>query len=243
MPGGLGMPISGDKDIADIALSIEDELASLSDTDDLSELTDHQKLCYMVAVPIQEVQGNPKTLQEAHSCLDWPQWQEAMDYEIATLEGAETWEAVPHLLGKNIVGSKWVFHIKWNVEGKVQKYKARLIACRFTQIFGQNYYDTFLPVARLASFCTVLALAMCFDWEIDMFNFISAYLNGKLDEDEEIYMQLLLGYERQGENVLRLRKLLYRLKQAGRKWYEASVHTLIDLSFCIMQADPGVFYL
>jgi len=76
-----------------------------------------------------------------------------------------------------------------------------------------------------------------------MFDFIGAYLNGELNEDEKIYIQPPPGYEGQGENVLRLRKSLYRLKQVGRKWYEALVHALIDLGFCITQADPGVFYL
>jgi hypothetical protein len=40
-----------------------------------------------------------------------------------------------------------------------------------------------------------------------------------------------------------LRKSLYGLKQAGRKWYKPLAHTLIDLGFCITQVDPGVFYL
>ncbi len=82
-----------------------------------------------------------------------------MNREIVTLEGAQTWEAVLRLSGKNIVGSKWVFHIKRNVEGKIQKYKARLVARSFTQVFSQDYYDTFSPVARLASFHAILALA------------------------------------------------------------------------------------
>ena len=215
MPGGLGMLTGGGKDITDVALSAEDLLSSLPDTDDLIELTDHQELCYMVAITIQEVQGDPKILQQAQLCMDWPQWQEAMDHELATLEGAQTWEAVPCPPGKNVVGSKWVFCIKWNAEGKSQKYKARLIACGFTQVFRQDYYNTFSLVARLASFCTVLTLAVCHDWEIDMFNFIGAYLNGMLDKDEEIYMQPPSGYKGQGENVLWLKKLLYGLKQAG----------------------------
>jgi hypothetical protein len=243
MPGSLGTPTEGGEDTADVALSAEDILSSLPDTDDLTELTDHQELTYMVAIAIQEVQGDPKTLQQARSRSDWPQWQEAMDRELATLEGAQTWELVSRPPGKNVVGSKWVFRIKRNAEGKIQKYKARLVARGFTQVFGQDYYDTFSLVARLASFRAILALAARFDWEIDMFDFIGAYLNGELDEDEEIYMQPPPGYEGQGENVLRLRKSLYGLKQAGRKWYEALARALIDLGFCITQADPGVFYL
>jgi hypothetical protein len=214
MPGGLGMPTRGGEDTADVALSAKDLLSSLSDTDNLTELTDHQELTYMVAIAIQEVQGDPKMLQQARSCMDWPQWKEAMDHKIATLEGAETWEAVLCPLGKNIVGSKWVFCIKQNTKGKIQKYKARLVARGFTQVFGQDYYNTFSPVARPASFRAVLALAAHHDWEIDMFDFIGAYLNGTLDNDEEIYMQPPPGYKGQGENILRLKKSLYGLKQA-----------------------------
>src|SRR6266853_2889749 len=76
-----------------------------------------------------------------------------------------------------------------------------------------------------------------------MFDFICAYLNGELNEDEKIYIQPPPGYEGQGENVLRLRKSLYRLKQVGHKWYEALVHAHIDLGFHVTQADPDVFYL
>jgi hypothetical protein len=89
-----------------------------------------------------------------------------------------------------------------------------------------------------------MALAACFNWEIDSFNFNSAYLNSKLDADKEIYMQEPPGYEGQGvDSVKHLRKLLYGLKQAGWKWYDTLVHVLTDLGFQATQADPRVFYM
>jgi hypothetical protein len=118
------------------------------------------------------------------------------------------------------------------------------VAHGFTQIFGMDYYETFSPVAKLASFRTILALAACFDWDINSFDFNGAYLNGELDEDEEIYMQAPPGYEGQGEDIiLRLQKLLYGLKQARCKWYDALLHALTDLGFHMNQADPGVFFV
>jgi hypothetical protein len=85
---------------------------------------------------------------------------------------------------------------------------------------------------------------VCFNWEIDSFDFNGAYLNGKLDADEEIYMQEPPGYEGQGvDSVKCLRKSLYGLKQAGCKWYDALVCALADLGFQVTQADPGVFYM
>jgi hypothetical protein len=169
----------------------------------------------MVTSTIQEVQGDPKTLSEACSHADWPLWQAAMEKEITMLKHAGTWTTVPRPTGRNIVGSKWVYQIKRKSDSSVDKYKARLVACGFTQVYGEDYYNTFSPVAKLSSFRTILALAARFNWEIDSFNFNGAYLNSKLDADEEIYMQEPPGYEGQGvDSVKRLRKLLYRLKQA-----------------------------
>jgi transposase InsO family protein len=197
----------------------------------------------LVVAAVEEIQDDPKTLQEAKSRSDWPLWKEAMDKELATLEKAGTWTTVDRPQGKNVVGSKWVYRIKRKADGSVDKYKARLVARGFTQIFGVDYYNTFSPVAKLASFRAVLALAARFDWEIKSFDFNGAYLNGELDEDEEIYMQAPPGYESQGEHkVKRLRKSLYGLKQAGRKWYDALSRALAKLGFRTSHADPGVFY-
>ena len=65
-----------------------------------------------------------------------------MDKEIATLDKSGTWSWVQRPPNKNIVGSKWVFRIKKKADGSVEKYKARLVARGFTQIFGVDYYDT-----------------------------------------------------------------------------------------------------
>ena len=71
--------------------------------------------------------------------------------------------------------------------------------CGFTQVYGVNYLKTFLPVTKLASFCMILAIAACHDWDIESFDFNGTYLNGTLGEGEEIYMQEPPRYETQGE--------------------------------------------
>jgi reverse transcriptase-like protein len=89
----------------------------------------------------------------------------------------------------------------------------------------------------------ILAIATYYDWDIGSFDFNGTYLNGTLGDEEEIYMQEPPRYETQGEcSVKQLHKLLYGLKQAGQKWYEALSSALTDLGFCISSANPGVFY-
>jgi hypothetical protein len=87
---------------------------------------------------IQDVDSDPKSLLEAHSCCDWLRWKEAMDCEIATLEKAGTWVTVPRPAGKNIVGSKWVFCIKHKADGTIDKYKAHLVADKLRLWHGER---------------------------------------------------------------------------------------------------------
>jgi Reverse transcriptase (RNA-dependent DNA polymerase) len=143
---------------------------------------------------------------------------------------------------KNVVGCKWVFRLKRKADGSIDKYKAHLVARGFTQIYSVNYYDTYFPVVCLTSFCLILAIAAHNNWEVEAFNFNSAYLNSELDVDEEIYMQEPPGYKTEtGDKVKRLLKALYGLKQAGCKWYDVLHGVLMDLGFCIVKVDPGVF--
>jgi len=91
------------------------------------------------------------------------------------------------------------------------------------------------------SFHTILALAARHDWKVEAFDFNSAYLNGVLGDDEEIYMEEPPGYETGGYKVKWLRKAIYGLKQAGQKWYDALSIALLKLGFWVTAADPSVF--
>jgi hypothetical protein len=107
---------------------------------------------------ITEHQDDLKSLTQAHSCKDWPDWQASMDHEITTLKEAGTWITVP------------------KADGTIKKYKVCLITQGFMQKFGVDYFDTFSPITRLSSFCIILAIAAHNDWDTDTFDFNGAYL-------------------------------------------------------------------
>ena len=189
----------------------------------------------------------PRSLKEAQSRPDWPLWEKAIEEELATLKAAGTWEVVDAPEGVNIVGSKWVFRAKKDAAGNIVRYKARLVAQGFSQVPGVDYFDTFAPVARLASIRTVLAFAAAEDYETGQIDIKGAYLNGKLTEDEVIYMKQPPGYEERGGaggkvKVLRLVKTLYGLKQAGRRWYQMLVWIMTKLGFSRCGGDQAVFF-
>ena len=70
--------------------------------------------------------------------------------EMTTLHTSGTFDLVPLPIGKSLVGCYWVFTIKVSPDGKIDQLKAYLVAKSYTQIFGLEYWDTFLPVAKVA---------------------------------------------------------------------------------------------
>ena len=71
-----------------------------------------------------------------------------MKVEIDTLEQNQTWKLVDLPPGKTPIGREWVYRIKYKPNGSIDRYKARLVAKRFTQVEGVDYMTTFSPVAK-----------------------------------------------------------------------------------------------
>ena len=88
---------------------------------------------------------------EAKRCPDWPKWEDAIQKELNRLENSGTYRLVKQPPDTNIVNLKWVFRIKLNAAGEVDKYKARLVARGFTQIYGIDYYKTQDLVEKMIS--------------------------------------------------------------------------------------------
>ena len=97
--------------------------------------------------------------EKAKKCPDWPKWQEAINVEFQNLKMNSTLELVERPSGGNVVDSKWVFQIKKNAAGEIEKYKAHLVARGFTQVYRVDYYETYEPVAKLATFRLITAIA------------------------------------------------------------------------------------
>ena len=141
-------------------------------------------------------------------------------------------------IGK-IVSCKWVFRHKKNAIGKIVQLKARLCARGFTQIPGIDYFDTYAPVAKLASIRILFAIAAIFDLEIQQMDVVMAFLAGYLTE--EIYMEQPEGFERGDDIVCKLVKSLYGLKQAPRVWNLRVRDFLKSVGFTQTYSDPCVY--
>ena len=120
-----------------------------------------------------------------------------------------TWEVVEKKPNIKPIGCRWVFNIKYNLDGNLERYKARLVAKGYTQSYGIDHTDTFAPVAKLNTIRILISLAINLDWELHQYDIKNAFLNGKLEE--EIYIQIPPGYEnyRNKGKVCRLKRALY----------------------------------
>ena len=200
---------------------------------------------YALAAEMSDAEGlEPRTLTEAKRREDWPLWETAIKDELAVLEKNDTWVLTELPPNANVVGSKWVFRAKKNAGGEIIRYKARLVAQGFSQVPGVDYFDTFAPVARLASIRTVLAMAADLDLELHQIDIKGAYLNGELTSRERIYMRQPPGYAAPDSPnlVCQLKKTLYGLKQSGRRWYQKLCEIMSSIGFKRCDVDMAVFY-
>ncbi|MCO5594112.1 hypothetical protein L7F22_048133 [Adiantum nelumboides] len=123
-------------------------------------------------------------------------WQEAMNEEMDTLYGNETWELAPLPKGKKPIGCRWVYKVKHNNDGSVSRYKARLVAKGYAQTYGIDYEETFAPVAKMATIRAVIAKVEAKGWILDQMDTKNAFLHGDLQE--EMYMEQPPGYQDTG---------------------------------------------
>jgi hypothetical protein len=139
---------------------------------------------------------------------------------------------------RKLIHSHWVFKIKQNPDGSIDKYKSRLVIKGYSQVSGIDFDETFAPVTRYDSLRILITIAASQGLKLYQADIKGAFLNGRLDE--EIYMLPPPGLGLEGK-VLKLRRALYGLKQGLLKWYERLTEKLIEWGFKRAYFDPCIF--
>ncbi|KAK4400878.1 Copia protein [Sesamum angolense] len=140
------------------------------------------------------VEGDPKTSTESMTSRDVVVWKEAVNDEMNSLLANNTWVLTDLPPGSKAIGCKWVFRRKYNTDGSIQTFKARLVAKGFKQKEGVDYFDTYAPIAQIASIRVLLALASTYQLNVHQMDVKTAFLNGELSE--EVYMEQPEGLSR-----------------------------------------------
>ncbi|SDA00918.1 BZ3500_MvSof-1268-A1-R1_Chr9g10918 [Microbotryum saponariae] len=193
--------------------------------------------------PVKSITSDPQTWREAMSSDEHNIWAEAAaaeftamrdDFKVFTIEPRSS---VPP--GATIVTSKFVWKTKRNASGEVMGRKARLVAQGNRQRDGIDFSETFAPVARFSSIRCLLALAAANGYHVHQADIDKAYLHGELDHD--IWMTTPRGFDFPSDKVLRLRRSIYGLKQAGRIWNRHIDTSLRNLGYKATGTDHCIY--
>ena len=168
-------------------------------------------------------------------------WRDACEDEIKSIVKNKTWELVELPVGAKAIGLKWIFKVKRNSDGSINKYKARLVAKGYIQRHGVDFDEVFAPVARIETVRFLIAMAASRGWEIHHLDVKTVFLHGDLKE--EVYVSQPEGFVTNGKEnkVYKLKKALYGLRQAPRAWNEKLNKVLGGLNFVKCSKEPALY--
>ncbi len=159
----------------------------------------------------------PQSYSQALQSPDVEMWEQSMAAELDTLQNKRgCWDVVPYPKQKqNYLRCHFVYKIKMK-QGKVERYKSRLVVDGSQQVSGIDYTASFAPVVKYTTLRIFLAIAAVYKMQVHQLDVESAFIYAPLEEDVYMHshpaMQLPKGY------CLKLKKSLYGLRQAPRNW-------------------------
>jgi hypothetical protein len=134
----------------------------------------------------------PTTNEEAINCEqkeDQIKWKSAINKELKEMEKRGVWKIIDE---KDIPINRWYIKNKWIF--KVKKngiFRARLVACGYSQVPGIDFNESFAPVLNDVNLRIMLIAKLLWNMTCTVVDIETAFLNGDLDE--EIYMEVPKG--------------------------------------------------
>lgn len=155
-----------------------------------------------------------------------------MSEELNALLQNSTWTLVPPSPSHNIIGSKWVYHIKRHLDGSITRYRTQLVAKGFDQRSEEDFTE---------NIHLVLAIAVSQGWSLCQLDVNNAFLQSTLNE--YVFMQQPPGFVHSQflEYVYKLKKVIFGLRQAPHAWYNELRSFLLANGFSNSHCDTSLF--
>ena len=181
----------------------------------------------------------PRNRRQAMESQEWDEWRKAEETENLGMAENCVYKQVTRPKDRLVVGTKMLYKRKIGQDGKVDKYKCRLVAQGFWQVEGVHYTEKYSPTPAIASIRMLLAMAAAKGGELRHFDAKQAFL--KADIDKEIYIEIHEEFQEFPGAVGWLNKAIYGLVQAGRGWNNKFCDDMTAIGFEQAKADPCVF--
>ena len=191
-----------------------------------------------MSIVAQGVIRKPLSYQDALRSSESHLWKEVIDDEVKSLENNLTWDLVDASKNHKISRGKWVYKLKYKIDGKISSYKTRWVAKDFEQRESINFEETFSPVVKSCTTQILLALAAFYGWSVEQMNAVTAYLNSEIDV--VLYIEAPTG-DKTLCKVYLLRKTVYGLQQSARQWSKDLAQNMIGAGLKRLVSDYFAF--
>lgn len=195
--------------------------------------------------------ANPNILghRDAMKADDFEKFLDSMDDEIERLFKEGIVEVVPRSevpTGQKVLRAVWSHRRKTTPEGVIYRHRSRICADGSQQTHGLDYKETYAPVVNWTTVRILLILSLVFGYKSRQVDYVQAFPQASLSEEEKVFMEIPPGFRYEGSNssnyVLRLRKNLYGLKQAAYNWNVMLTEGLKQIGFTQSKHDPCLFF-
>lgn len=194
--------------------------------------------------PLVELPAVPRNFQEAMKTKDALNWLTAVNAEFTEL--IDRGVIVPVESGEKTTvpfKSKIVLKVTRNhdpILNQMLKFKARVVACGYSSIFGVHYEESYSPTMLFKSLLIVLTIAKREGWHMTNVDVGNAYLEAL--REKPLYMLLPLDWTGGKKIKVRLARNLYGLKDAGLLWYVLIDKILKKEGYTRSVYDPCVYF-
>jgi hypothetical protein len=190
---------------------------------------------------IVELPPCPKNVRQAIQGNDWEIWSKAIYDELDQIVSKETLFEVDVPKGTRIAKMKIVLQVVYDNNFQI-KYKARLVVCGYSQVYGIDYKETYSPTISRDSLMIVLYLALHMGFIIEVVDVKGAFLEGKNRHDVYVEIPREILPKNSERIIVKIINSLYGEKQAAYEWFQRLKEILCDyLGFEKLVNDECIF--
>jgi hypothetical protein len=167
------------------------------------------------------------------------EWLKIMKNENKFLLINEIWTLINSSKNRRVLRDKWVYKIKKDEHDEILRYKTRWVIRDFEQIERLNYTKTFVSMIKSMNYKTMYVIIVVNDWKIEQMNVKIAFLYDKIHEN--VFVVQFTKFEQRINQICKLNKALYELKQFSKVWFETLTQFLFFLDYVSLNVEFNVF--
>ena len=196
------------------------------------------RACKLDLNPIPSV---PSNIYEALNGPNKEAWMASFTDELNSMREQGVWDrpAVPPK-GKKILPGRWVLSLKLDSMGAIARFKARWVAKGFHQVEGIDFHEIYSGVIRSTCWKILFALGAKYSYEMEYLDVVTAFLEA-LHNDEVWVEQPYEFINGNPKEVCKLNRVLYRLKQLARDWYDIFRSFFETLGYTRLYLEYSIF--